>query len=268
MEPGRRPAPDLPRYPLLDGPSPLHPLERFGDGLGGRVEIWIKREDLLPLAFGGNKLRNLEYLVAAALADGADTLITAGRRWSNHCRLTAAAGARAGLDVQLVLCGPPLEPPGPNQRLDELLEPPSTSPRRRIARTREAWWSVSRRTSGRQGDDRMSSASGAAASVRSARCSRRSSGRDQLEAFASRPRSSCRRRPVGRRRAYCRPRGGSRRRVIGVVVARPATSSPSRRRDRGDAGRDARRRGAAARPTSRSTPSQLGGGYGVRRPPR
>ena len=52
--------------------------------LGGRVEIWIKREDLLPLAFGGNKLRNLEFLVGAALAEGADTLVTSGRRWSNH----------------------------------------------------------------------------------------------------------------------------------------------------------------------------------------
>ncbi len=110
-----------PRFPLFEPPSPLHRIERFGDRLGGRVEVWIKREDLLPLAFGGNKLRNLEYLVAAALADGADSLVTAGRRWSNHCRLTAAAGARAGLDVHLVLSGPPLEPPGPNQLLDELL---------------------------------------------------------------------------------------------------------------------------------------------------
>ena len=77
----------------------------------------MKREDLLPLAFGGNKLRNLEFLVGAALAEGADTLVTSGRRWSNHCRLTAAAGARAGLDVHLVLSGPPVEPPGPGIRL-------------------------------------------------------------------------------------------------------------------------------------------------------
>ena len=79
--------------------------------LGGGAEVWIKREDLLPLAFGGNKLRNLEFLVGAALADGADTLVTSGRRWSNHCRLTAAAGARAGLAVHLVLTGPPPTPP-------------------------------------------------------------------------------------------------------------------------------------------------------------
>ena len=66
----------LPRFPLLDGPSPLQPLPRFSAALGGGVEVWIKREDLLPLAFGGNKLRNLEFLVGAALAEGADTLVT------------------------------------------------------------------------------------------------------------------------------------------------------------------------------------------------
>jgi 1-aminocyclopropane-1-carboxylate deaminase/D-cysteine desulfhydrase-like pyridoxal-dependent ACC family enzyme len=113
--------PDLPRFALLDGPSPISPLPRFSAALGGRAEVWIKREDLLPLAFGGNKLRNLEFHVGAALADGADTLVTAGRRWSNHCRLTAAAGARAGLAVHVVLSGPPVSPPGPNERLDVLL---------------------------------------------------------------------------------------------------------------------------------------------------
>jgi 1-aminocyclopropane-1-carboxylate deaminase/D-cysteine desulfhydrase-like pyridoxal-dependent ACC family enzyme len=106
-----------PRFPLFDLPSPLHSLPRFCDALGGGAEIWIKREDLLPLAFGGNKLRNLEFLVGSALAEGADTLITSGRRWSNHARLTAAAGARAGLAVHLVLSGPPLDPPGPGVRL-------------------------------------------------------------------------------------------------------------------------------------------------------
>jgi 1-aminocyclopropane-1-carboxylate deaminase/D-cysteine desulfhydrase-like pyridoxal-dependent ACC family enzyme len=115
--------PDAPRFRLLDGPSPLQRLARFAAALegGSDVEIWIKREDLLPLAFGGNKLRNLEFLVGAALAEGADCLITSGRRWSNHCRLTAAAGARAGLEVHLVLTGPPLDEPGPNERLEYLL---------------------------------------------------------------------------------------------------------------------------------------------------
>jgi 1-aminocyclopropane-1-carboxylate deaminase/D-cysteine desulfhydrase-like pyridoxal-dependent ACC family enzyme len=112
---------DLPRFPLIDGPSPLAPLPRLSAALGGRADLWIKREDLLPLAFGGNKLRNLELLLGAALAEGADSLVTAGRRWSNHCRLTAAAGAVADLDVHLVLSGPPAEPPNPGRRLDELL---------------------------------------------------------------------------------------------------------------------------------------------------
>jgi 1-aminocyclopropane-1-carboxylate deaminase/D-cysteine desulfhydrase-like pyridoxal-dependent ACC family enzyme len=85
--------------------------------LGGRVEVWIKREDLLPVAFGGNKLRNLEYLVGAALDEGCDTLITSGRRWSNHARLTAAVGAMAGLGVHLVLSGPIVDPPGPGIQL-------------------------------------------------------------------------------------------------------------------------------------------------------
>src|SRR3954469_19123194 len=108
----------LPRFPLLDGPSSLTRLERFSAALGGDADVWIKRDDLLPLAFGGNKLRNLEFLVGAAMAEGADTLVTSGRRWSNHCRLTAAAGARAGLEVDVVLTGPPRPPgdEGPNER--------------------------------------------------------------------------------------------------------------------------------------------------------
>ena len=114
---------ELPRFPLLEGPSPLLPARRLSEALGRGAEIWIKREDLLPIAFGGNKLRNLEFLIGAALADGADTLVTAGRRWSNHARLTAAAGARAGLAVHLVLTGPRPLPgdDGPNQQLEALL---------------------------------------------------------------------------------------------------------------------------------------------------
>ena len=111
----------LPRFRLFDPPSPFMRLPRFSAALGDRAEVWVKREDLLPLAFGGNKLRNLEFLVGAALADGADTLVTSGRRWSNHGRLTAAAGAKAGLDVHLVVSGPPVSPPGANERLDALL---------------------------------------------------------------------------------------------------------------------------------------------------
>jgi 1-aminocyclopropane-1-carboxylate deaminase/D-cysteine desulfhydrase-like pyridoxal-dependent ACC family enzyme len=110
-----------PRFALFDGPSPFAPLPRFSAAIGGGCEVWIKREDLLPLGLGGNKLRNLEYLVGAALAEDADCLVTMGRRWSNHARLTAAAGAKAGLAVHLVLSGPPVEPTNPGIRLDELL---------------------------------------------------------------------------------------------------------------------------------------------------
>jgi D-cysteine desulfhydrase len=82
--------------------TPLEPLPRFSEALGG-PEIWIKRDDLLGLAAGGNKTRKLEFLVADALAQGADTLITVGAPQSNHCRLTLAAAAKEGLKCRLVL---------------------------------------------------------------------------------------------------------------------------------------------------------------------
>ncbi len=82
--------------------TPLEPLPRLSEALGG-PEIWIKRDDLLGLAAGGNKTRKLEFLVADALAQGADTLITVGAPQSNHCRLTLAAAAKEGLKCRLVL---------------------------------------------------------------------------------------------------------------------------------------------------------------------
>ena len=92
----------FPRYPLLFGPSPVHPLERLTEHLGG-ASIWAKREDVNSgLAFGGNKTRKLEYLVAEALAQGADTLVSIGGVQSNHTRQVAAAAARAGLKAVLV----------------------------------------------------------------------------------------------------------------------------------------------------------------------
>lgn len=112
--------PDLPRVRLLDGPTPLQPLPGLSKALGSRADLWIKREDLGPLAFSGNKLRNLEFLLGAARAEGADTIITSGRRWSNHCRLTAAAGARLGLRVHIVVSGPRVDRSA-NLELIELL---------------------------------------------------------------------------------------------------------------------------------------------------
>ncbi len=94
---------DVPREPLLFGPSPLHPLPRLSGHLGGRVEIWAKREDCNSgLAFGGNKVRKLEYLAADALAQGCDTLVSIGGVQSNHTRQVAAVAARLGLACVLV----------------------------------------------------------------------------------------------------------------------------------------------------------------------
>jgi 1-aminocyclopropane-1-carboxylate deaminase len=93
---------EFPRYPLLFGPSPVHPLERLSDYLGG-ARIWAKREDCNSgLAFGGNKTRKLEYLVPDALAQGATHLVTIGGVQSNHTRQVAAVAAKLGLKARLV----------------------------------------------------------------------------------------------------------------------------------------------------------------------
>ncbi len=92
----------FPRRRYTEGRTPLHKLERLSAVLGG-PEIYMKRDDLLGLAAGGNKTRKLEFLVADALAQGADTLITCGAVQSNHCRLTLAAAVVEGLRCQLLL---------------------------------------------------------------------------------------------------------------------------------------------------------------------
>ncbi|MGV9706173.1 1-aminocyclopropane-1-carboxylate deaminase [Streptomyces sp. NPDC003483] len=90
------------RYPLLFGPSPVHPLERLTRHLGGAA-LWAKREDCNSgVAYGGNKTRKLEYLVADALARGCDTLVSIGGVQSNHTRQVAAVAAHAGLKCVLV----------------------------------------------------------------------------------------------------------------------------------------------------------------------
>ncbi|MFM2106190.1 MAG: hypothetical protein RL338_1222 [Chloroflexota bacterium] len=93
---------DYPRYPLLFGPSPIQKLGRLTQHLGGAT-VWAKRDDCNSgLAFGGNKMRKLEYLVADALAQGADTLVSIGGVQSNHTRQVAAAAAVTGLKCVLV----------------------------------------------------------------------------------------------------------------------------------------------------------------------
>src|SRR5262245_17046893 len=110
----------LPRFPLTHIPTPLEKLPRLSDELGG-PELRIKRDDQTGLALGGNKARKLEFLVGQALAQGCDTLVTVGGAQSNHCRQTAAAAAKAGLQCELILNGKQLELPNGNLLLDELL---------------------------------------------------------------------------------------------------------------------------------------------------
>jgi 1-aminocyclopropane-1-carboxylate deaminase/D-cysteine desulfhydrase-like pyridoxal-dependent ACC family enzyme len=94
---------DFARTPLLFGPSPVHRLERLSAHLGDGVHLWAKRDDCNSgLAFGGNKTRKLEYLVADAVAQGCDTLVSIGGVQSNHTRQVAAVAARCGLKAVLV----------------------------------------------------------------------------------------------------------------------------------------------------------------------
>ncbi len=131
---GGGPLASWPRVHLAAGPTPLQEAPRLTAALGG-PRVLVKRDDLLPLGLGGNKLRKLEYLLGQALAGGADAVVTAGSHTSNHARLTAAACARLGLEAHLVLRAPTGHPPlQGNLLLDHLLgakihlvpaEPPS-----------------------------------------------------------------------------------------------------------------------------------------------
>ncbi len=103
---------DLSRFPrrrYTPFVTPLEPLPRFSAALaatcpgGAGPEVWIKRDDMLGLFPGGNKTRKLEFLVADALAQGADTLITCGAPQSNHCRITLAAAVKEGLKCRFVI---------------------------------------------------------------------------------------------------------------------------------------------------------------------
>jgi len=108
----------LPRTRLAVLPTPLVPAPGLAEALGAG-SLLVKRDDLTGFAFGGNKARLLEFLVAGALADGADTLLTGGAATSNFCAATAAAARRAGLRCELVIAGHPRRPeageglPGP-----------------------------------------------------------------------------------------------------------------------------------------------------------
>ncbi len=91
------------RYPLTFGPTPIEKLARLSEHCGGKVELYAKREDCNSgLAFGGNKIRKLEYIVPDAIAAGADTLVTIGGVQSNHTRQVAAVAAKIGMKCRLV----------------------------------------------------------------------------------------------------------------------------------------------------------------------
>ncbi len=111
---------NLPRIEIAHLPTPIEKLPRLSAHLGG-PKIWVKRDDQTGLAFGGNKTRKLEFLMADAQAQGAKTVITAGAVQSNHCRQTAAAAARSGLDCILVLAGEQPEKASANFLLDQLV---------------------------------------------------------------------------------------------------------------------------------------------------
>ena len=111
-----RPAP----LPLAHGPTPLESLDRLSDWLGG-PRLLVKRDDQTGLALGGNKARKLEHLCAEALSQGCDTLVTGGGPQSNHCRMTAAAANRLGLECHLALAGATADQPTGNLLLDHLL---------------------------------------------------------------------------------------------------------------------------------------------------
>ncbi len=102
-------------------PTPVHTLEQFSARIDG-PKISIKRDDLSGLAFGGNKVRKLEYILVHALNMGADCIITAGAMQSNHCRQTAAAAAKLNLECHLVLGGEAPQSTNGNLLLDQLLD--------------------------------------------------------------------------------------------------------------------------------------------------
>ena len=111
---------NIPRIHFAHLPTPVEALPTLSARLGGPT-LLVKRDDQTGLAFGGNKTRKLEFLVADARARGADMLITGGAAQSNHCRQTAAAAARFGFACTLVLAGTPPQLPSANLLLDQLL---------------------------------------------------------------------------------------------------------------------------------------------------
>jgi D-cysteine desulfhydrase family pyridoxal phosphate-dependent enzyme len=110
----------IPRIRIAHLPTPVESMPRLSAYLGG-PRLWVKRDDLTGIAFGGNKVRKLELLLAEAQANGARTLVTVGAAQSNHCRQTAALAAHYGMGCILVLSGDPSQSPTGNLLIDEVL---------------------------------------------------------------------------------------------------------------------------------------------------
>jgi len=110
-----------PALPLVPTPTPVHEMARLRTELGGGPRLLIKRDDAIPFAFGGNKVRKLAFVAAQAVADGADALVTTGGIQSNHARVTAAVAATLGMRCVLIANGARQERPTANALLDALL---------------------------------------------------------------------------------------------------------------------------------------------------
>jgi 1-aminocyclopropane-1-carboxylate deaminase/D-cysteine desulfhydrase-like pyridoxal-dependent ACC family enzyme len=111
----------IPALDLWTPPSPIHDLPRLGAALGGGPRLLVKRDDAIPFGFGGNKVRKIAIVAAAAVAEGADTLLSVGGVQSNSARVVAAVAARTGLRCVLVLNGARPDRPTANALLDGLL---------------------------------------------------------------------------------------------------------------------------------------------------
>ena len=111
----------LPRVSLGHFPTPVEPLDRLRNAIGGGPTLLIKRDDAIPFGFGGNKVRKLSWVIGQALAEGADTIITCGGVQSNHARATTAAAVKHGLRPVLVANGEAQPNPTGNALLDALM---------------------------------------------------------------------------------------------------------------------------------------------------
>src|SRR5262245_50538374 len=99
----------FPTLPLIAAPTPVTPLRALSLAMRGGPTLLVKRDDVIPFGFGGNKVRKAALVAARAREDGADTIITAGGIQSNHARVTAAAAASLGMRAVLVVNGDPPE---------------------------------------------------------------------------------------------------------------------------------------------------------------